>query len=67
MYKDLIDGSTRVIFIFNIISKRALRNRHNDKNVIAFSKNMIANLKSSVDGRCMGRRAKMKRQRNGMK
>lgn len=25
MYKDLIDGSTRVIFIFNIISKRALR------------------------------------------
>lgn len=45
MYKDLIDGSTRVIFIFNIISKRALRNRHNDKNVIAFSKNMIANLK----------------------
>lgn len=45
MYKDLIDGSTRVIFIFNIISKRALRNRHNDKNIIAFSKNMIANLK----------------------
>lgn len=45
MYKDLIDGSTRVIFIFNIISKRALLNRHNDKNVIAFSKNMIANLK----------------------
>lgn len=25
MYKDLIDGSTRVIFIFNIISKRTLR------------------------------------------
>lgn len=45
MYKDLIDGSIRVIFIFNIISKRALRNRHNDKNIIAFSKNMIANLK----------------------
>lgn len=45
MYKDLIDASTRVIFIFNIISKRALLNRHNDKNVIAFSKNMIANLK----------------------